>query len=351
MSVPTRMGDWWYYSRTLRGQAVRRPLPVPRSPVAGRLDPAANWLPASSCPASRSCSTATLEAEGHDFFSLGAFSLSHDGTLLAYSVDIVGDERYTLRFKDLATGELLARRDPRHRARRHLGASTTVTSSIMTVDESWRPDTVWRHKLGTDRRRRMSRCSTSPTSGTGCAVGSTRSEKYLMIWVGSKITSEGWVLESDEPRGRVPGAPAATRGRRVRRRARGGRGRGPLPDPAQRRRRRGEGRELRARRRARVRSVGHDDPDRAPRTTFGWRKSTPSPTTSCSSYRREALTRLAVWPLTDDGYGELTEIEFDEELFSVGLGANPEWAQPTLRLGFTSFITPGAGLRLRAVDG
>ena len=59
------------------------------------------------------------------------------------------------------------------------------------------------------------------------------------------------------------------------------------------------------------------------------------------SYRREALTRVAVWPLTDDGYGERHEIDFDEELFSIGMGSNPEWAQPTIRLGFTSFITPG----------
>ena len=47
-----------------------------------------------------------VEAEGHDFFSLGAASVSLDGNVLAYSVDVIGDERYTLRFKDLQTGEL-----------------------------------------------------------------------------------------------------------------------------------------------------------------------------------------------------------------------------------------------------
>ena len=48
-----------------------------------------------------------VEAEGHEFFSLGTFDVSPDGNLLAYSTDVAGDERYTLRVKDLRTGELL----------------------------------------------------------------------------------------------------------------------------------------------------------------------------------------------------------------------------------------------------
>jgi len=58
------------------------------------------------------------------------------------------------------------------------------------------------------------------------------------------------------------------------------------------------------------------------------------------SYRREAVPRMALWPLIDSGYGERHELEFDEELFSVGLGSNPEWDAPLLRFGYTSFITP-----------
>ena len=46
-------------------------------------------------------------AEGHDFFSLGTFDVSPDGRWLAYSTDFSGDERFTLRVKDLTTGEVL----------------------------------------------------------------------------------------------------------------------------------------------------------------------------------------------------------------------------------------------------
>ena len=121
----------------------------------GRLDPAepARAPTASRPPASRCCSTLNELAEGHDFFSLGGSSVSPDGSLLAYSTDTVGDERFTLRVKDLRTGELLPDEIPGtldgatwDRAATHL--------FYTTVDEAWRPDKVWRHRLGTDRRRR-----------------------------------------------------------------------------------------------------------------------------------------------------------------------------------------------------
>ena len=47
-------------------------------------------------------------AGARPYFALGAFSVSPDGTKLAYSTDYAGDERYTMRFKDLATGEVAA---------------------------------------------------------------------------------------------------------------------------------------------------------------------------------------------------------------------------------------------------
>ena len=90
-----------------------------------------------------------VEAEGHEFFSLGSFDVSNDGTRLLYGVDTEGDERYTLRIRDLATGA-------------DLPDVVTDTSSgacfspdgrhvvYTTVDDAWRPDTVWLHEVGTD---------------------------------------------------------------------------------------------------------------------------------------------------------------------------------------------------------
>jgi oligopeptidase B len=171
------------------------------------------------------------------------------------------------------------------------------------------------------------------------SIGATRSEKYLMIWVGSKITSEGWVLESDDPEGefrvllpRREGVEYSAEHAVI-----GGADRflilhndvvdgvkaenfvlaeAPVEDPSNL-----------------TQLIGHRDDVRL-EDIDAFRDHL------VLSYRREALTRIAVWPLTESGYGERRELDFDLELFAVGGGSNPEWAQPTLRIGLTSFITP-----------
>ncbi|WP_280475423.1 S9 family peptidase [Nocardia farcinica] len=339
LSVPTRMGEYWYYSRSFEGKQYGVHC---RCPIDTTADAAAAWNPPQleaegEIPGEEVLLDSNELAEGHEFFALGAFSVSHDGTLLAYSVDTVGDERYTLRFKDLRTGELLADEIT--------GAAPGATWSLdgthvfyQTVDESWRPDTVWRHRLGTGTDADV-RVFHEPDERYWVSIGATRSEKYLMIWVGSKITTEGWVLESDDPEGefrvllpRREGVEYSAEHAVI-----GGQDRflilhndvvdgvkaqnfvlaeAPVDNPA----------DLRI-------LIGHRDDVRLEDIdAFADHL--------VLSYRREALTRLAVWPLTETGYGDLRELEFDLELFAVGMGGNPEWAQPTLRLGLTSFITP-----------
>src|SRR6185312_12780867 len=59
------------------------------------------------------------------------------------------------------------------------------------------------------------------------------------------------------------------------------------------------------------------------------------------SYRSEALPRIQLWPFDDAGrYGHPQDITFESELTSAGLGANPNWSAPKLRVGTTSFVTP-----------
>ncbi len=330
LSVPTRLGEFWYYSRSFEGKQYGVHC---RCPIAGPED----WTPPqldtdTEVPGEQVLIDSNQLAEGHSFFSLGAFSVSHDGALLAYSTDVRGDERYTLRFKDLRTGELLADEIP--------GTAPGATWAkdhrhvfYLTVDDSWRPDTVWRHRLGTEKASDV-KVFHEPDERYWVGFGSTRSEKYLMIWLGSKITSEGWFLESSDPEGefrvilpRREGVEYSAEHAVV-----GGEDRflivhndgavnfelaeAPVHEPAA----------LRT-------LVPHDDAVRLEDVdAFDGHV--------VLSYRREALNRLAIWPLTADGYGTRTEVEFGLELYSAGLGSNPEWAQPTLRMGVTSFITP-----------
>ncbi|OZF51810.1 S9 family peptidase [Rhodococcus sp. 14-1411-2a] len=339
LSVPTRMGQWWYYSRTVEGKSYGLQC---RCPV----DSPDDWTPPTlsfdvDVPGEQVLLDANVEAEGHDFFSLGAFSISLDGTLLAYSTDTEGDERYTLRFKNLETGELLA--DTIENVAP--GATWTADAThvfYLTVDESWRPDTVWRHTLGKSGDVKVFH---EPDESYWVGFGSTRSEKYLMIWVGSKITSECLVLESTDPEGEfrvvlprtdgveysIEHAVVAGEDRFLITHNGSVNGWGtegekaenfllaeaPVSDPLDQR----------------ILVPHRDDVRVEDIDAFAGHL--------IFTYRREALTRMAIWPLTDQGYGEYRELEFDEELYSVGAGSNPEWDQPLLRMVYTSFITPG----------
>ena len=72
-------------------------------------------------PASRSCSTRTCSRGDHDYFAVGDLTVSTDHSLVAYTTDITGGERYELRVRDIATGRRPRRRRPRRLLRRRVG--------------------------------------------------------------------------------------------------------------------------------------------------------------------------------------------------------------------------------------
>src|ERR1700756_4281434 len=124
LSVPVRKGNWWRYSRTEEGKQyaiscrrlVRDGEITPPRPEDGTPPAGAGVL-----------LDGNVLAEGKAFFSLGALSVSPDGKLLAYSTDFSGDERYTLRVKDLATGDTLADEVPNT----HYGAAWSLDGSAL----------------------------------------------------------------------------------------------------------------------------------------------------------------------------------------------------------------------------
>ncbi|PHV68211.1 S9 family peptidase [Williamsia muralis] len=329
MSVPTRRGQFWYYARTEEGKqyALRA-----RCPIAGPDD----WTPPTvepgqSVPGEEILLDSNVEAEGTDFFSLGALSVSEDGNLLAYSVDTAGDERYTMRFKDLRTGELLAD-EIRDTAPGALWSLDGNHVFYQTVDEAWRPDTVWRHDLGAGTPD--VKVFHEPDEQYWVGIGGTRSDKYLMITLGSKITTEVRILDAADPTGEFtvvwPREEGIEYG--VEHAVIDGQDRflilhnknaenfelldAPVTDPTD----------------TRV-LVPHDPEVRIEDVdAFAGQL--------VLSYRREALPRLSIAQLDGSGTPEFVEVSFDEELYSAGLGGNPEWAAPRLRIGYTSFINP-----------
>ena len=333
LSVPTRSGGYWYYSRTIEGKQYPQ---FCRCAVQGD-----DWTPPSlDAELTVEGEEVVLDcnelADGHAFFSLGAFTTSVDGSLLAYSFDVRGDERYTLRIKNLTSGE--TRPDEiDDTAPGVTWAADNEHIFYQTVDEAWRPDTVWRHRLGTAKADDV-KVFHEPDERYWVGAHSTRSEKYLIISVGSKITTESWILESDNPTGEFRLVIGRQEGveYHLAHAVLGGVDSlvlthngldgtvvenfevavAPVSDPTSRR----------------VLLAHAEDTRVEDVDAFS--------SHLVLSFRRDALPRVAVWPVTADGVGELVEIDFGLELFAATVGSNPEWEQPVLRLGVASFITP-----------
>jgi oligopeptidase B len=333
LSVPSRKGAWWYYSRTQEGKqygihcrlAATDDTP-PELPEDG-----------SALPGEQVLLDGNELAEGHGFFSLGAFDVSPDGKLLAYSTDYAGNERFTLRVKDLESGETLPDEVPET----SYGTAWSRDGSALfylTVDEAWRPYRVHRHTVGTPAAQDVL-IYEEPDERFWVGVGLTRSERYLLISVGSKITSELRLLDADDPTGEF--ALVAERNAGVEYSV------DHWAHPADRSRdlllvlHNGDGKQN-----FELATAPLDAPAE-------WTPLIPHrPDTRLLGveafadhfvveYRRDGLTGLAIHPVTGGRpSAEGTPIPFDEPIYTVGPGDNPEFSTGKLRLGYGSMVTP-----------
>lgn len=148
LSVPTRKGNWWYFSRTVEGQQYPLMCRVPavrEGSVEERFTPP---LVESNQRLEGEETLLDCNAFAADlpFFSLGSFEPSLDGELLTFGVDDAGDERYTQYFKNLNTGEISSD------CLEHIFAGAFLTADATyliysLVDDSWRPYEVRAHKI------------------------------------------------------------------------------------------------------------------------------------------------------------------------------------------------------------
>jgi oligopeptidase B len=357
LSVPVRRGQWWYFTRTEEGQQYpihcRTPITdtddwtpprisAPGSPNAG----AGAEAPASApqhLPGEQILLDDNVEAGGHEFFSLGTFSLSDDGTLLLYGVDTEGDERYTLRVRRLrddvvrfSTADDL----PDEIASTASGAFFDASGQYIfytTVDDAWRPDTVWRHALGAGATSSVQVFHESDES-YWVGVGRSRSGKYLAIEAGSSVTSEIRLLDASTPTGEFEVVWPRQQGveydvEHV-----------VVGD---------QDRLLIVHNKDAINfelvSVAADDPRGERRVILPHSDSVRLEGVDAFrdfvaiEYRRGGLTRVAVAMVPKHGgrYEDTPhELQFDDELFTVALASNPEWTQQTIRLSYTSFVTP-----------
>jgi oligopeptidase B len=136
-------------------------------------------------------------AGGSPYLRLGVREPSPDGRLLAYSVDLTGDEVYELRFRDLATGVDRPDRLPRT----YYGAAWAADSgSLLYVvhDEAYRPYQLRRHVLGTDPADDAVVLQEDDVRFE-VFVEASRSGAYAVVRIEARDTSECWLVPTDRP--------------------------------------------------------------------------------------------------------------------------------------------------------
>jgi oligopeptidase B len=325
-SVPTRKGDWWYYTRIQKGQ--QRPLHCrcPVAPGKGHPQPTEDGR---SIPGEQILLDENELAGSSETFTIGALEISPSGRYLAYSVDHRGDERFTLKFKDLETNTEFQDAIPNT----FYGAAWSTESSVVfyiTRDTSWRPHRIWRHRVGAPAGDDVM-VYEEPDQRFWLNVYLSLSERFVMIETSTPTTGEIHLIEADKPEL----APRLAVHRR-------------------------EGVEYSLVDCGDWFFIMHND--RAPNFCLArapvaepekWTTIIP-----CREdirflsinafeghllvhYRRDGLSRLAVMEVGRDGsIGEWREIQFDEPLYQVRPGGNPEYRARSFRLEYESFVTP-----------
>ena len=179
-SVPEKDGPFLYYTRTVEGRpyAIHCRTPLGSDTEQILLDE--NEL-----------------AEGRPYFSLGALEISPDHGVAAYAYDDTGDEKYVVRFLDLASGRLL--QDEIREAYDSLEwAEDGRTIFYTTLDAAHRPHRLQRHVLGSDPATDRS-VYEEPDESFFLAVYKTKDRRYLMLVLESNTTSEVHFLDAGKP--------------------------------------------------------------------------------------------------------------------------------------------------------
>src|SRR5262245_19527368 len=181
MGVPWRKAGFLYYSRTEQGKQY--PIYCRK---AGSLE----------APEQVVLDMNAL-AEGHPFMAIGAFAVSDDANLLAYTTDVTGFRQYTLHVKDLRTEQLLEL-SVDHVTTVAWAKDNATLFYAVEHEGTKRPYRLYRHRLGTQEHALVHE---EPDEAFNIGVGRTRSGAFLVLGMGSHTTSEFRVLEAGDATG------------------------------------------------------------------------------------------------------------------------------------------------------
>jgi oligopeptidase B len=185
LSVPYRFRGWSYYARTEQGKQYqihcRKKLPAD-----GGEGPEEVVLDLNEM------------AKGEKFMALGAYQVSDDGNLVAFSTDNTGFRQYTLRVKNLADGTLFP--DRVEKVTSVAWAADGKTLFYGVEDAAKRSYRIYRHVLGTQKEK-DALVYEEKDERFGVRVSRTRSRAYLLMGSSSHTASEVYILPAQAPDG------------------------------------------------------------------------------------------------------------------------------------------------------
>src|SRR5580700_485266 len=179
VDVPYKEEDYFYYARTEAGKQYQI-----RCRKKGSLE----------APEEVVLDVNEL-AKGQTFMALGAFAVSGDGNLLAYSTDNTGFRQYVLGVKDLRTGKVFS--DHAEKVGSVVWANDNKTLFYTVEDAAKRQYRLYRHTVGT----------TGPDAPVyeekderfSVEAGKTLSKAYIFLISGSHTTTEVRYIPADQP--------------------------------------------------------------------------------------------------------------------------------------------------------
>lgn len=267
-------------------------------------------------------------AEDHDYFQVGGMSLSPDNRFLAYGVDTVSRRLFSIRVRDLHSGKDLDIAIENTTGYAPWSADGNYLFYTLKDSQTLRSFQVWRFDI---KNGSSALCYTEEDETFVCAVGKSKSERYLMISCHSTLTSEFRMLEADQPLNEFRVFAARTRGIEY--------------------------------------SVAHFEnrfyvlsnwearnfrlmqcPETQTEREY-WREVIPHREDTLLEgmelfrkymvldERHKGLTRLRI---IEHESGAEHYLNFGEETYSAGISVNPEYDTDLLRFGYTSLTTPSS---------
>jgi len=197
-SVPWRERGYWYYTRYEVGQDY--PIHARRADGEG--------IDAISIQAANEAGDFAAEevllnlnqlAEGKDYYQVSNFQVSRDNRLLAYAEDLNGRRQYTVRFLDLASGELLPDQISGVGAALVWGDDNKTLFYIENDPATLLSKRVKRHVLGTPASA-DTLVYEEPDNSFYLSIGRSRDEQYLLIRSSSTVSDELRYAPADNPR-------------------------------------------------------------------------------------------------------------------------------------------------------